>query len=52
MESNYFMQIIGIAWNIFNTEFTLYGFTLSYGKVFIFALLVGLAARAISILWG
>lgn len=52
MESNYFMQIINIAWDIFNTEFTLYGFTLSYGKVFIFGLLAGLAARAISILWG
>lgn len=50
---NDFQTILSATWNIFNTEFTLYGFTLSYGKIYLFSLLIGLVAIAIfKILWG
>ena len=44
---NDFQNIMLSAWNLINIEFTLYGFTLSYGKVFLFTILSSLLAYAI-----
>lgn len=50
---NTFSTIMAAAWQIMNTEFTLYGFTLSYADVYLFSLLIGFVAYAIfKILWG
>ena len=44
---NNFQQIMSYTWDLFNTEFTIYGFTLSYAKVFCFTLLCILCLRAV-----
>ena len=44
---NAYGWIISKAWEMMCTEFTINGFTISYGKVYVFALLVTLCLRAI-----
>ena len=47
METNYFTQIMNSVWVLMSTEFTIYGFTLSYASVFCWSLLVILCLRAV-----
>lgn len=50
---NDFQNIMQLAWQIMCTEFTLYGFTISYGGIFVFTLLSSLVATALfKYLWG
>lgn len=50
---NYFQTVLAAAWSIMNIEITLYGFTFTYGQVYIFSLLSGIVALAIfKFLWG
>lgn len=50
---NYFQEIMITAWNIMNIPITLYGFTITFGQIYIFSLLTGLVAIALfKILWG
>ena len=50
---NNFQIVMSAAWNLMCTEFTLYGFTLSYGKIYLFSLLIGIVTLALfKMLWG
>ena len=50
---NDFQNIMLSVWNLMCTEFTVYGFTISYGQLYLFSLLSGLVAIALfKILWG
>ena len=50
---NDFANIMSAAWNLMCTEFTLYGFTISYGKMYLFSLISGLVILALfKYLWG
>lgn len=50
---NDFQTIMLAAWNIMNIPITIYGFTITYGQVYLFSLISGLVAIAIfKILWG
>lgn len=46
---NDYTYIFQKAWEMMSIEFTIYGFTISYAKVFIFSLLCILVLRAICI---
>lgn len=48
---NDFESILNEVWQLMNIEFTIYGFTLSYGQVFAFTLMSTFAMRALYILW-
>lgn len=51
--TNDFARIMELAWNLMCTELTLYGFTFSYGQIFIYLLLTILVCRGIFYyLWG
>lgn len=50
---NNFQTVLSAAWSIMSIPITLYGFTFTYGEVYIFSLLSGLVAIAIfKYLWG
>lgn len=46
-EENVYGWIITQAWNLMCTEFTINGFTISYGKVWLFSILCILCLRAV-----
>ena len=49
---NDFAQVMLYAWNIMCTPFTLYGFDLSYGEIYLFSLLITLVAIGVfEFLW-
>ena len=50
---NDFQLILSSTWQLMSTEFTIYGFTISYAEVYLFSIISGLTAYAIfKILWG
>ena len=50
---NDFQTVMNAAWQLMSIQFTLYGFTISYGQVFLFTVLSSIVAYAIfKILWG
>lgn len=50
---NDFANIMQLAWNVFCTPITLYGFTTSYGEVYILTFLCSMALIALfKFLWG
>lgn len=46
---NYLAYVLEATWDFMQTEFTIYGFTLSYAKVFIFTLICGFLVEFIRI---
>lgn len=50
-ELNYFQIIFRAAWDLMSTEFTIYGFTITFSGIFCFILLSSFAMRALYILW-
>lgn len=49
---NDYQYILARTWELMNTRFTIYGFTLSYGEAYLFSIIASLTAYAIfKILW-
>lgn len=44
-----FAQYLIYAWQLMNTEFTIYGLTTSYGKLYLYSLFAGLLITALTI---
>lgn len=49
MQTTDFGTILLAAWQIMNTEFTVYGLTTSYADLFLYSLLAGLFVTAVCI---